>query len=150
MYRLLISWVVLTAAVIAQPMTTGVQPAELREPFNEAPYWYEATVVSTYDADTTTLLVDLGFSVTLKQKFRLYGIDAWEVRGAERVEGLVARDYLRSRMPPGTTVHIRTIKDKRGKYGRYLCVIWVEDELGKMVNLNNDLVAKGHAEFALY
>ena len=50
-------------------------------------YEYKAYVEKVYDADTITVTLDLGFNTCLnKQKIRLSGIDAPEVRGDEKEE----------------------------------------------------------------
>jgi micrococcal nuclease len=41
-------------------------------------YEYKAEVLRVVDADTFDLLVDVGFSITLKERFRLNGVDAPE------------------------------------------------------------------------
>lgn len=41
------------------------------------------------------------------------------------------------------------MKDKKGKYGRYLAEIWLECE-GKYINVNDLLVAKGYAVYKDY
>ena len=115
-----------------------------------SPYSYTATVVSIYDADTLTLNIDLGFKTTVKHRVRLYGIDAWEVRGPEKEHGKIARDWLREQIPPGTIVRIETIKDSTGKYGRYLAVVYKLDDRGGWRNLNQELVENGHAETRTY
>ena len=51
---------------------------------NRKLYWYKAKVVKVVDADTVDLLVSLGLHSYSEERFRLYGIDAWEVRGEER------------------------------------------------------------------
>ena len=89
-------------------------------------YQYEAVITEVYDGDTVTADIDLGFSFTHNdQKLRLFGIDAPEVRGDERPEGLEARDALRDRIL-GEEVTICSIKDEKGKYGRYLARIYHE------------------------
>jgi len=40
----------------------------------------------------------------------------------------------------GKTVIIKTIKDRKGKYGRYLTIIYKDG-----VNINELLIKKGHA-----
>ena len=44
-------------------------------------------------------------------------------------------------IPVGTTITIKTFRDKKGKYGRYIAEIIIED--GK--NLNDILLNEGHA-----
>lgn len=102
-------------------------------------YEYKAVIVSVYDGDTVTADIDLGFEVWLKgQKLRLLNIDTPEVRGAERAEGLVARDALRNKILDKTVVINSTGK---GKYGRWLVEIFLEEE-----NINNWLLTEGYAK----
>jgi micrococcal nuclease len=70
------------------------------------------------------------------------------MRGDEKLAGKASRDYLRSRIL-GKEVILETIKDKQGKYGRYLAEIWLEED-GAIVNINDELVAKGFAEYKEY
>jgi len=113
-------------------------------------YHYRAKVVSVYDGDTCTLNIDLGLDLMKRnEKVRLSRINAPEVRGEERPQGLVARDWLRERID-GRTVWIQTLKDKKGKYGRYIAEIWIEDEPEVFVNVNDELVARGLAVYKAY
>lgn len=101
-------------------------------------------IAKIYDGDTITLIMDLGFSISTKQTFRLLNVDTPEVRGAERPEGLIARDWLRERLNTAMEekgIIIKTYKDSRGKYGRYLCEVFVDG-----VNINIQLLAEGLAE----
>jgi micrococcal nuclease len=108
-------------------------------------YYYKANVIKVYDGDTITVDIDLGIGIWLrKQSIRLYGIDAPEVRGAEKIEGKKSRDWLREKIL-GKEIILKTIKDKTGKYGRLLGEIWFEDE-----NINDLLVETGMAEAAVY
>ena len=105
-------------------------------------YIYRAVIRSIYDADTIRCDIDCGFGIWKhNEPLRLYGIDAPEVRGPERDEGLRSRDWLRDRLPAGTEVVIETIKDTKGKFGRYLARVHLDG-----VNLNDELVALGLAE----
>ena len=92
-------------------------------------YNYRAVVTSVYDADTITIDIDLGFGVELKkQKIRLWNINAPEIRGEERPAGLVSRDALREKIL-GKSILLTTIKDKKGKYGRYIGKIFLPLEI---------------------
>ena len=103
-------------------------------------YEYRAFVRKVYDGDTVTVDIDLGFDVVLKaQKIRLTKINAPEVRGKERPEGLKSRDALRSKVG-NKWVKIKTQKDKKGKYGRWLGEIWIDE-----VCVNDWLIQEGHA-----
>ena len=120
-------------------------------------YEYRALVVSVYDADTLRADIDLGFGVWLKnQSVRWLRIDAWEMRGEEREAGLISRDVLREKILHKTII-ITTCKDKKGKYGRYIGEILVEEEIlnegvttSTLVNVNNWLVENGYAKYVEY
>ena len=49
----------------------------------------------------------------------------------------------------GREIIIETLKDRRGKYGRYLAEIWIGQE-GVWLNVNDALVATGHAVYQEY
>ncbi len=111
----------------------------------ESLYIYRARITAVYDGDTVTADVDFGFHVWVHgEKLRLRRINAPEIRGAEREQGLVSRDWLRERLL-GKDVLIRTTKDKKGKYGRYLVEIFLDG-----VNINDQLVEEGLAEYKEY
>jgi micrococcal nuclease len=104
-------------------------------------YEYKATVTKVYDGDTITVDFDLGFGILIrKQKIRLYGINTPEVRGPEKSEGIISRDALRERIL-GKVVTIKTFRDKKGKYGRWLGEVFVEEE-----NINQWLITEGYAK----
>lgn len=122
-------------------------------------YYYRALVVSNYDGDTVRLQVDLGFEAGLGVfgkgvPFRLFGIDAPEVRGDSREKGKVSKYALES-LITGQPLIIKSEKtlagtDKRGKYGRYLITIYVEGAQGEAVDVNAWLVSEELAEFKTY
>ena len=103
-------------------------------------YTYRAKIIGVYDGDTVTALVDLGFGITNKIKVRLKGINTPELRGVERAQGIISRDFLREKILNKDIV-IETFKDRKGKYGRYIGTLWVNDE-----NINELLVEQGLAE----
>jgi len=104
------------------------------------PYCYKATCVYVYDGDSVTLDIQLGFDITMREKIRLLGINTPEVRGKERLDGLISRDRLRE-LIDGKDVIIVTHKDKGGKYGRLLATIYLDG-----VDINQQLVDEGLAE----
>ena len=101
---------------------------------------YPSKVEKVYDGDTITISVDLGMGITKVERIRMYGINAPEIRGKQRPEGLKSRDYLRSLILDKDVI-IQTLKDKKGKYGRYIGIIHLKDE-----NVNELLVESGYAE----
>jgi len=112
-------------------------------------YHYKALITAVYDGDTVTAELDLGMKTMVKgEKLRLHRINAPEMRGAEKVEGKASRDYLRGRIL-GKAVLVETFRDKRGKYGRYIAEIWLPEN-GGYTNINDELVAQGHAVYKEY
>lgn len=104
-------------------------------------YWYKAYVTKVYDGDTITVDIDLGFGITMKkQKLRLADINTPEIRGEEREQGIISRDWLSERIL-NKEITINTIRDTSGKYGRYLGYIYYNDE-----NLNETMLNEGLAE----
>ena len=102
---------------------------------------YRAFVRRVYDGDTITVDIDLGFDVLMKnQKIRLLGINAPEIRGESRKSGLVSRDFLREKIS-GKWVVLKTKKDKKGKYGRWLGEVFLEEK-----NINNLMLSEGMAK----
>lgn len=96
-------------------------------------YLYKAKILSVYDGDTVTALVDLGFHIQIEIKVRLFGINTAEVRGEERAQGLLAKARV-VELVLGKEVVIKTFKDKQEKYGRWLGVIFLPDNLNKSIN----------------
>ena len=105
-------------------------------------YTYRAKYVKNYDGDTVTVDMDLGFGVWLRnQTLRLYGIDTPEMRGEEKERGKEVRDLVAAILQDAGSIVVETFKDKAGKYGRWLAVIWCDGE-----NLNQRLIDEGHAK----
>jgi micrococcal nuclease len=110
-------------------------------------YEYKAKVVEVYDADTMRVDIDLGFGVWLKyQTIRWLKIDAWELRGDEKEKGIVARDRVRD-LILGKEVFLKTYKDEKGKYGRWLAEVYTIDTpaLEWEHSINLQLINEGHA-----
>ncbi len=113
-------------------------------------YYYNAHVTSVYDGDTLTVDIDLGLKTFVKgEKIRLSRINAPELRGKSRPEGLKSRDRLRE-LVLNKNILLQTIKDKKGKYGRYLGEIWIQLKGKKYTNINDLLVKEGFAEYKEY
>lgn len=122
-------------------------------------YEYNAKVTKVYDADTITVDIDCGFGIWYtNQKIRLFGINAPEIRSygkkkvtdEEKKKGLEAKIALQE-LILDKTVQIETVKDKKGKFGRYLAIIYLDKGEGiTMLKVNDWLVEKGYAEEAKY
>jgi len=108
-------------------------------------YCYLAKVVSVVDGDTVDLDIDLGCNVHIMERCRLAGINAPETYGVKKdseeyMAGIAVKEWLEEEIG-GKEIMIRTIKDKKGKFGRYLveigCPFWqTEDKryTGDIVN----------------
>ncbi|MBT7338602.1 MAG: hypothetical protein HN802_02790 [Candidatus Jacksonbacteria bacterium] len=103
-------------------------------------YEYKAICIRVVDGDTVDAMIDLGMSVWVKKRIRLYGINAPESRTRDLKEkklGLAAKDRL-----------FDLIQDKEilikshgiGKYGRVLGSLYVGD-----TDINKLLITEGHA-----
>lgn len=110
-------------------------------------YHYKAEVLSVYDGDTITLMVDQGMKHFNRIKVRMFGINTPEIKTKdleEKARGIEAREYLKSRLE-GKQVIIYT--KEKGKFGRWLGVIWIYEEgmeeLGE--SLNDEMIRMGHA-----
>ena len=112
-------------------------------------YFYKGNVTAVYDGDTITVTVDLGMRIKREGiKIRLYGINAPELRGETLIKARESRDFLRSKVLD-KEVLIQTIKDKKGKYGRYLGKIWIYED-PSWVDINEIMVAEGYASERTY
>lgn len=107
-------------------------------------FLYPAKIERIIDGDTVVADLFLGLGVILDdQCISLYGIDAWEIRGKEKPKGLLAKEYIKSRLKEGEIeIEIRPEwgRDGRGKYGRWLGIIYVGG-----VNINDELIDREHA-----
>jgi micrococcal nuclease len=108
-------------------------------------YKYNAAVVRVVDGDTIDVSIDLGFKIFSVQRIRLKGVDTPEIYGRttpeEKELGKAASEYVKELLPVGKQIVVETSKNKKGKYGRYLAVIWVDGQ-----SLNQMLIESGHGE----
>lgn len=104
---------------------------------------YEAKAVRVIDGDTIELDIDLGFSITRREKVRLYGVNTPELTDKDpaiRKKALEAKQAVIN-MVMGKTLQIKTLKDKLDKYGRILVIIHVNGFI-----VNDELVSANLAE----
>lgn len=107
-------------------------------------YTYKAKLVRVIDGDTIDAEIDLGFNVVIRQRIRLYGIDTPESRTRdleEKERGLAAKQRLTEILPKEFIV--KTMLNKRGKFGRILGVLYINTE--DKTSVNDMLVEEGHA-----
>jgi micrococcal nuclease len=119
-------------------------------------YIYKAELIRVVDGDTVDLIIDLGFDTSRKERFRLYGIDAPEMRTAA---GKEAKAWLEDAIRPPEPIYIQTIqletKAKRDKYGRFLAVLYSEfgdvhtklpEKSLALESINSQMIEAGHAK----
>jgi micrococcal nuclease len=119
-------------------------------------YIYRAELIRVVDGHTVDLIIDLGFDTSRHERFRLYGIDAPEMRTEA---GKAARAWLWDALQPLEAIYVQTLqlatKAKRDKYGRFLAVLY--SDLGDLraklppktlalESINAQMIEAGHAK----
>lgn len=121
-------------------------------------FTYKAKCTNVVDGDTVDLRVSLGFGVYFDERFRLAGINTPETYGVKKgseeyVAGKAATAEV-ERLILNKEIIVRTEKDKKGKYGRYLAYIYTELDSESPTFpdscLNDHLVSEGLAEYKEY
>ena len=98
------------------------------------------------DGDTVDIVLNLGFNVLHAVRVRLAGIDTPECRTRdldEKARGKLAKKFLKNWLGQEhekKKIVIKTFKKSKGKFGRALAEIWVND-----VNVNENLIECYHA-----
>jgi micrococcal nuclease len=113
-----------------------------------SPYTYYADVLEVYDGDTLTVIIDLGFSLTVKTKVRLMGIDTAEMKSEDpEVKKLAtaSRDFIREQV---LEKKVLLKSHKPDKYGRALADIWPlnDDWTPVPKTLSEMMIEKGFAK----
>lgn len=136
----------IAASVMVAAMTIGIAAdVNAQDAGKCGLYEYRADIRRVVDGDTVDADIDLGFNVWLRnERLRLYRIDAPETRGANKQAGIASAKALTEKIK-GKRVTICTVKDRKGKYGRYLATVWLGDE-----NINAWLVSNGLAVWKDY
>ena len=93
-------------------------------------YEYPCKIVRVVDGDTVDVDIDLGFSHWIhNERIRLFGVDTPECRtrdAEEKAAGLVAKKFVEDALHVGGTYTLST--KEKGKFGRYLGVIFITDK----------------------
>ena len=120
-------------------------------------YVYNAQIMRVIDGDSVEIIVDCGFGIAFRMKARLYSIDAPEMNTDEGTLAKIALTTLLNKYSLTTEMWSHTVKthkqssknpiDASGKYGRWLVeIIGKRSTDGTLVNLNQEMVALGHAK----
>jgi endonuclease YncB( thermonuclease family) len=102
------------------------------------------------DGDTIDVTLDLGFSLTKKERVRIAGVDTPEKRTRDKEEkilGIDATNWMKEKLTEtikgDEELTIRTeLKGGMGKYGRLLGWLYVGDV---DVSLNEQMISEGYA-----
>ena len=102
------------------------------------------------DGDTIDVTLDLGFSLTKKERVRIAGVDTPEKRTRDKEEkilGIDATNWMKEKLnntiKGDEELTIRTeLVGGVGKYGRLLGWIYVGDDT---VSLNEQMITEGYA-----
>lgn len=100
-------------------------------------------VVKIVDGDTIDVDVDLGFHINVLTRFRLARINAPEIRGKEREEGLKSKEFLIELLWEKDVI-IKSEKYK-GKWGRWIAEVEIDGQ-----NVSDLLVQRGLAKYVDY
>lgn len=100
-------------------------------------FFYRAKLLNVVDGDTVDLEVDLGFNIFIRERFRLAGINAYEI---STEKGKIAKAYVEKRFAENNNECVIR-SEKKEKYGRWLAWIWFDGEK----TLNEELVELGLA-----
>jgi micrococcal nuclease len=104
-----------------------------------------ATVERVVDGDTLDLVIDLGFKITYRERFRVLGLDTPEIYGIKKAlagPGRAASAFVKKLLADPKVI-IRSHKsNNRDKYGRYL----VEVELADGRDLAKTVIEAGHGK----
>tara|TARA_Y100001938_G_C8056018_1_gene414401 strand:- start:1178 stop:1516 length:339 start_codon:yes stop_codon:yes gene_type:complete len=106
-------------------------------------YEYNASLLRVVDGDTVDALIDLGFSVWVKKRIRLYKIDAPETRTRdleEKEQGFKTKERLTELLSVNDG-KFTLISHGVGKYGRCLGTIIINN-----VDINELLITEGLAK----
>ena len=110
------------------------------------PFIYNCIVDRVVDGDTVDVDIDLGFGVWMKkQRIRLMGVDTPEKRTRDPLEkqfGLLASSIVEGFCPVGSKILVETELDGKGKFGRILGILWVDNNT---LNLNQFLIDERYA-----
>lgn len=109
--------------------TLQVQPEDL--------YYYRARVIRIIDGDTIEATIDLGFNISITEKFRFLDFDAaestWRAENsAEKAHGVLATRLVSDLLLDKEVI---LITRKSGKYGRWIADVVLGGDLSSPFTL---------------
>jgi micrococcal nuclease len=110
-------------------------------------YIRQGIVTYISDGDTFDADIDLGFHVYVRERFRINGIDAPELKGPERPEGLKSKKFLVETILD-KTIYVHSLK--RDGFRRWLADVYFMDANGSMKSIADVMFQKGLTEYREY
>lgn len=113
---------------------------------------YIAKVIRVVDGDTLEVEVDLGFKTFRKERIRLLRVDTPEIYGVKKEsveyqQGTLASKFTKDWVEAtNSNIRIVTVKDRTGKYGRYLAEVYAIEGPQADSNLQDLLIEAGHSK----
>ena len=96
-------------------------------------YEYPCRMIRVVNGNTVEADIDLGFEISIRMSIKLYGVSTSE-EAKEALIRLLTKNFI-----------CCTIYNKRGKMGRVLGYVYVEDDTGELININDIMIAQGHS-----
>lgn len=113
-------------------------------------YEYKARYIENHDGDTIKFEIDLGFGIFFHVIVRLAGINCPEINSKDADEkrlALMAKVYTEQFFFESKEIVLKTYKDQKEKYGRYLAEVKrIEGKDKKERILNQELIDQGLAK----
>lgn len=109
-------------------------------------YNYSAHLIRVVDGDTVDLTVDLGFSVSISTRFRVFGIDAPEKKAPTLLEGKASQAHLEQLLSDALDGVIHVESTGKDKYGRWVAnLTYTSATTGALVNVSERMISEGFA-----
>lgn len=112
-----------------------------------AAYQYEAKMIRVIDGDTFVVDFDFGLRFYHHISIRLHAFDTPELNSKDPLEverAKAARDYVKTLLPAGTLMVLRTVKE--AAYNRWEAIVYFEASPGVWHSLADSLRDAGHAK----
>lgn len=109
-------------------------------------YEYKCQTLRVVDGSTIDAVIDLGFNVLIRQRIKLNGVHAHDIRSideSQKNSGIKAKARLTELV--GKEFICQTILNKRGKAGRTLGIVYIIDEYENKIEVNQTLIDEGLA-----
>ena len=106
-----------------------------------------AIITNVVDGDTFDADVKLGYGLTTSQRFRISGINAPEVFGKEKENGIVSKKFLAETL---LNKNVLIINKGIDSFRRIIGDIYFINDDNILINMADLLVEKGLAEYKIY